>query len=107
MKDLVRRGIGFLLVVGSPNSSNSVRLCEVAERLGVPARLVAGAADLPLPELRPHRVLGLTAGASAPENLVQAAAGRLRQEGWEPREVVTLTENVRFQPPPELAGLGD
>lgn len=107
VKDLVRHGIGFLLVVGSPNSSNSVRLCEVAERLGVRARLVAGAADLPLPELQPHRVLGLTAGASAPENLVQAAAERLRQEGWEPREVVTLTENVRFQLPPELAGLGD
>ena len=42
VKDLVRRGSGFLLVVGSPNSSNSVRLCEVAERLGVPARLVSG-----------------------------------------------------------------
>lgn len=106
VKDLVRRGVGFLLVVGSPNSSNSVRLCEVAERLGVPARLVAGAGDLSLPELRPHRLLGLTAGASAPEHLVQETAGRLRQQGWEPREVVTLTETVRFQPPPELTRLG-
>ena len=103
VKDLVRRGSGFLLVVGSPNSSNSVRLCEVAESLGVPARLISGPADLPWDELAPHPVLGLSAGASAPEHLVQAVAASLAARGWPAREVVTMAEDVRFRLPPELA----
>ncbi len=102
VKDLVRRGAGFLLVVGSPNSSNSVRLCEVAERLGVPGRLISGPADLPWAEIDPHPILGLTAGASAPEHLVQGVATALAARGWPPREVVTLAEDVRFRLPPEL-----
>ncbi len=106
VKDLVGRGIGHLLVVGSPNSSNSVRLCEVARRLGVPATLVGGPADLPLADLRGHDRLGLTAGASAPEHLVQAVTARLAAEGWEPREVVTLDENVKFKLPDELKASG-
>jgi 4-hydroxy-3-methylbut-2-enyl diphosphate reductase len=103
VKDLVGRGIGHLLVVGSPNSSNSVRLCEVAGRLGVAATLIGGAADLPLDALRPHPLLGLTAGASAPEHLVREVAARLEAEGWRPEEVVTLEEDVRFRLPAELA----
>ncbi|MHB8079310.1 MAG: 4-hydroxy-3-methylbut-2-enyl diphosphate reductase [Candidatus Krumholzibacteriia bacterium] len=103
VKDLVRRGSGFLLVVGSPNSSNSVRLCEVAERLGVPARLISGPADLPWDELTAHPILGLTAGASAPEHLVQGVATALAARGWAPQEIITMAEDVRFRPPPELA----
>jgi 4-hydroxy-3-methylbut-2-enyl diphosphate reductase len=102
VKDLVRHGCGFLLVVGSPNSSNSVRLCEVAERLGVPARLISGPTELPWELLTLHPILGLTAGASAPEHLVQAVATSLAARGWAPREIVTLAEDVRFRLPPEL-----
>jgi 4-hydroxy-3-methylbut-2-enyl diphosphate reductase len=103
VKDLVERGIRHLLVVGSPNSSNSVRLCEVARRLGVPATLIRGADELPMAELQKHALLGLTAGASAPEHLVKAVADRLQTEGWFAEPVVTLTENVRFQLPAELS----
>ncbi len=105
VKDLVGRGIGHLLVVGSPNSSNSVRLCEVARRLGVPATLIRGADDVLVEELRGHAVLGLTAGASAPEYLVEQVADRLRSAGWIPEEIVTLQESVRFKAPPELSTL--
>jgi 4-hydroxy-3-methylbut-2-enyl diphosphate reductase len=105
VKDLVARGSERLLVVGSPNSSNSVRLCEVARRLGVPADLVQSAGEIPVPELRQYGVIGLTAGASAPEHLVEAAIERLRANGWRDEQVVTLAENVRFQLPAELTRL--
>ncbi len=106
VKELAARGIGHLLVVGSPNSSNSVRLCEVGERCGVPAMLIAGAGDLPLPQLRPHPLLGLTAGASAPEHLVREVVECLRAEGWQPDEVVTLRENLSFGLPAGVDGEG-
>jgi 4-hydroxy-3-methylbut-2-enyl diphosphate reductase len=102
VKALVEAGIGHLLVVGSANSSNSRRLCEVARTMGTPASLVDGPDELPLDELRPHRLLGLTAGASAPEHLVRAVAGRLSAEGWRTDEQEGLEENVRFQLPKEL-----
>lgn len=102
VKELAARGVGHLLVVGSPNSSNSLRLCEVAQRLGVPATLIAGAAELPLAELAPHPVIGLTAGASAPEHLVRETAASLEARGWRPEEVLTLREDVKFQLPAEL-----
>jgi 4-hydroxy-3-methylbut-2-enyl diphosphate reductase len=60
-----------LLVIGAPNSSNSLRLVEVAEREGVPARLIGRAADIDLGWLAQVRTLGITAGASAPEVLVR------------------------------------
>jgi len=60
-----------MLVIGAPNSSNSVRLVEVAEREGVPARLVARAGEIDLSFLIGVRTLGITAGASAPEVLVR------------------------------------
>lgn len=107
VKDLVARGIGHLLVVGSPNSSNSVRLCEVARRLGVPATLIGGAADVPLAAIADLPLLGLTAGASAPEHLVQDVVGRLKAAGWAPEEIVTLRESVRFRLPAEPASPGD
>jgi 4-hydroxy-3-methylbut-2-enyl diphosphate reductase len=60
-----------MLVIGAPNSSNSLRLAEVAERIGVPARLIERAADIDWQWLGQPRTLGLTAGASAPELLVR------------------------------------
>jgi 4-hydroxy-3-methylbut-2-enyl diphosphate reductase len=61
----------FMLVIGAPNSSNSVRLVEVAEREGISARLIGRASDIDLAWLAGVRTLGITAGASAPEVLVR------------------------------------
>jgi 4-hydroxy-3-methylbut-2-enyl diphosphate reductase len=95
----------LVLVVGSPTSSNSNRLREVAENLGVQAFLI-GSAD----ELRPEQVLGkkrigVTAGASAPEVLVEALVQRLQELGAGSIELLDgLQEHVRFPLP---KGLGD
>jgi len=70
VKDIARR-CDAMLVIGAPNSSNSVRLVEVAEREGTRARLIGRAADIDLEWLAGVRTLGLTAGASAPETLVR------------------------------------
>jgi 4-hydroxy-3-methylbut-2-enyl diphosphate reductase len=67
-----------LLVIGSPNSSNSLRLAEVAQRMGVPARLIERASDLDWDWLGEPRTLGLTAGASAPELLIREVVDALR-----------------------------
>ncbi len=104
VKVLVSEGIGHLLVVGSQSSSNSRRLCEVAENLGVSATLIDGPEDIVMENLTPHATIGLTAGASAPEHLVQAVVERLAKEGWQSEELVTLQEDVRFNLPPELLG---
>jgi 4-hydroxy-3-methylbut-2-enyl diphosphate reductase len=93
----------LLLVIGSDNSSNSRRLVEVAEREGCPARLVDDETDLDLAWLQDARVVGLTAGASAPEVLVErvlTALGGLGPLQVEQREVVS--ESVRFTLPVEL-----
>lgn len=102
VKELVKMGIEHLLVVGSKTSSNSRRLCEVALNLEVPAVLIDGVEDLDLKSLNGLKALGLTAGASAPEHLVQAVVRALGNEGWQSREVTTLEENVRFKLPSEL-----
>jgi 4-hydroxy-3-methylbut-2-en-1-yl diphosphate reductase len=60
-----------MLVIGAPNSSNSLRLAEVAERMGVPARLIERAGDIDWDWLGQPKTLGVTAGASAPELLVR------------------------------------
>jgi 4-hydroxy-3-methylbut-2-en-1-yl diphosphate reductase len=67
-----------MLVIGAPNSSNSLRLAEVAERLNVPARLIERAADIDWDWLGQPKTLGLTAGASAPELLVREVLDALR-----------------------------
>ena len=67
----------LVLVVGSPNSSNSRRLVEVAERAGCPALLVEGAGEIPPELLAGARRVGVTAGASAPEALVQGVVRAL------------------------------
>ena len=68
-----------MLVIGAPNSSNSLRLAEVAEREGVAARLIQRAADIDWDWLGGPRHVGLTAGASAPEVLVREVVDALRE----------------------------
>ncbi|PAU66045.1 4-hydroxy-3-methylbut-2-enyl diphosphate reductase [Pseudomonas sp. PIC25] len=92
-----------VLVVGSPNSSNSNRLRELAERMGTPAYLIDGAEDLQRGWFDGVRNIGITAGASAPERLVRGVIERLR--GWGAREVSELSgreENITFSMPKEL-----
>jgi len=102
VKVLVELGIERLLVVGSPNSSNSKRLCEVARIAGVPADLVGGVADLPRDDLSGVALLGLTAGASAPEYLVEEIIGHFAARGWEHEEYVIMKEDTKFDLPKEL-----
>jgi len=102
VKALVGEGITHLLVVGSRTSSNSRRLCEVAENQTVPAFLIDGPEDIDMAALAAAGDIGLTAGASAPEHLVQAVARHMEAAGWRSEELVTLTENVRFSLPREL-----
>lgn len=68
-----------LLVIGAPNSSNSLRLAEVAERSGSPARLIQRAADIDWEWLGTPRTVGITAGASAPEVLVREVVDALAE----------------------------
>lgn len=93
-----------LIVVGAPNSSNSVRLVEVARKCGCPrAFLVQRAADIDWDTLGPVRRLGLTAGASAPEVLVQEVLAAMRARyDVTVEEVEGPYENVRFNLPRAL-----
>ena len=102
VKSLVAEGIEHLLVVGSTTSSNSRRLCEVASNMGVPATLIDGPEDIARDRLIDLTCVGLTAGASAPEHLVQAVVQALAAEGWRARELVTQEERVHFKLPAEL-----
>jgi 4-hydroxy-3-methylbut-2-enyl diphosphate reductase len=93
----------LLLVVGSPNSSNSNRLRELAERMGTPAHLIDGADDLRREWFDGKQKVGITAGASAPEVLVQGVIARLREWGADTvTELDGQPENVTFAMPKEL-----
>jgi 4-hydroxy-3-methylbut-2-enyl diphosphate reductase len=96
--------IDALLVVGAPNSSNSVRLVEVAEKNGCGfAALVQRAGDIPWPQIASARTLGITAGASAPEELVAEVVDALRTRFDVTVEVVvTAEERIAFNVPREL-----
>jgi len=95
----------LVLVVGSPSSSNSNRLREVAENLGVEALLIGSADELDLERVRGRNRIGVTAGASAPEVLVEELVARLRELGaGEVQRLDGLEEHVRFPLP---KGLGD
>ena len=93
----------LLLVIGAPNSSNSQRLVEVAERMGTHARLIQRAAELAPEWLDGVQTLGLTAGASAPEELVREVIARLG-EFREVREEETISarETITFKLPRQL-----
>jgi len=92
-----------LLVVGSQNSSNSRRLVEVCEQLGVPAYLVDDLTEVRPEWLESVSTVAVTAGASAPENLVQQLIDSLRERGFgELEEMEVKEEDVRFNLPSEL-----
>lgn len=95
----------LILVVGSPNSSNSNRLREIAEQLGKPAYLIDTAKDMQEAWFDAANVVGVTAGASAPEVLVQAVIQQLKDWGGETttvRENQGIEEKVVFSIPKEL-----
>lgn len=96
--------IDALLVVGAPNSSNSLRLVEVAERQGCTRSfLVQRAADIPWDKLGVIKTLGISAGASAPEQLVNEVIDAMRTRYEVTVEVVTTAvENIAFNVPREL-----
>ena len=92
-----------MLVIGAPNSSNSLRLAEVAERIGVPARLIERASDIDWEWFGEPRTLGLTAGASAPEVLVREVLDALRARFDVREESADHTpERMVFKLPREL-----
>jgi 4-hydroxy-3-methylbut-2-enyl diphosphate reductase len=97
--------VQVVIVVGSRSSSNSNRLREVAERMGVPAYLVDGAAGIDPAWLAGASRVGLTAGASAPELLVQEVAQRLRELGARSvRTIDGVIEDIVFPLPKGLGG---
>ncbi len=93
----------LVLVVGSPNSSNSNRLRELADRIGAESYLIDAADDINPAWLKSKRAIGVTAGASAPENLVLDVVKRLQTLGAEPpKEMDGTLETVHFSMPKEL-----
>jgi 4-hydroxy-3-methylbut-2-enyl diphosphate reductase len=100
----VARETDLVLVLGSQNSSNSLRLAEVAEAAGTPAQLVDDATDVDLRWLAGVRRIGVTAGASAPPALVEELVAALSGLGTlTVRESTTRTEDVQFALPKEVA----
>jgi 4-hydroxy-3-methylbut-2-enyl diphosphate reductase len=94
----------MILVVGSDNSSNSKRLVEVGQNYGVQAHLVNDWSDVNPAWLEGISNVGVTAGASAPEHLVEEIVAALRDKGFRQLEEVEMVEeDVRFSLPPELA----
>ncbi len=94
---------GVVLVVGSINSSNSNRLRELAERMNAKAYLIDGAHEIQADWFVDCRQVGVTAGASAPEVLVQQVIERLRELGGKPpQEIAGVQENIVFSMPKEL-----
>jgi 4-hydroxy-3-methylbut-2-enyl diphosphate reductase len=102
VKDVANKA-DLLLVVGSENSSNSNRLVEVSTNLGTPSHLIDTANDIKPEWLIGKKTVALTAGASAPEILVEQAIEFLKTQGFNDiREVEIMPENVRFGLPPEI-----
>lgn len=93
----------LVIVVGSPSSSNSNRLRELAEKLGVEAYMVDNAHQLQKTWLEGKKKIGVTAGASAPEVLVREVVTCLQDQGGQVEELNGLAENVVFALPKELA----
>ncbi|ANK13006.1 4-hydroxy-3-methylbut-2-enyl diphosphate reductase [Erythrobacter neustonensis] len=93
----------LVLVIGAPNSSNSLRLVEVAERLGTPAKLIQRASEIDFAWLDGVTTLGLTAGASAPEVLVREVVAALAQHRTiHEREITATVEKMVFKLPRQL-----
>jgi 4-hydroxy-3-methylbut-2-enyl diphosphate reductase len=92
-----------MLVIGAPNSSNSLRLAEVAERMNVPARLIERASEIDRDWLGQPKTVGVTAGASAPETLVREVIDSLKERFDVSEEIADHTpERMVFKLPREL-----
>ncbi|MBY0342576.1 MAG: 4-hydroxy-3-methylbut-2-enyl diphosphate reductase [Sphingomonadales bacterium] len=93
----------LVLVIGAPNSSNSLRLVEVSERLGTPAKLIQRASEIDFAWLEGVETLGLTAGASAPEILVREVVAALQQHRTiHEKEITATVEKMVFKLPRQL-----
>jgi 4-hydroxy-3-methylbut-2-enyl diphosphate reductase len=93
----------LVLVIGAPNSSNSLRLVEVSERLGTPAKLIQRASEIDFGWLEGVTTLGLTAGASAPEILVREVVAALAQHRTiHEKEITATVEKMVFKLPRQL-----
>jgi 4-hydroxy-3-methylbut-2-en-1-yl diphosphate reductase len=104
VKAMVGEGATLILVIGSETSSNAQRLVEVAQGAGAEATLVDGESELEPELLAGHATVGLTAGASTPEELVRATLDRLAAAGYgEPEEITVAREHVHFRLPREVA----
>ncbi len=89
-----------ILIIGSAKSSNSNRLYELALRRGISAQMINGPEDIDMSLLPPDGTVGISAGASAPEILVEQTVNRLCQAGYpEPEELQVVNENIHFPPP--------
>ncbi|MGA7155677.1 MAG: 4-hydroxy-3-methylbut-2-enyl diphosphate reductase [Acidobacteriaceae bacterium] len=99
----VAHGADLVLVVGSRNSSNSNRLVEVSQNIGTHSYLIDKAEDIKPEWLKDVATVAITAGASAPEILVQEVVAYLQSKGYgSVEEVEVMPENVRFGLPPEI-----
>ena len=97
----------YLLVIGSVNSSNSRRLVELALKNNIPSKLIDNSDDIDLKELKDKRVIGITAGASAPEILLDEVTEYLMEKGAKLSEIKedSIKENIIFSMPKELRNL--
>jgi len=102
VKEMIKAGIDLLLVVGSRNSSNSIRLCEVARAQGVASHLIDNASEIQPQWLENVDKVGLTAGASAPDYLVEEVVRYLQNRGATMEELEVIKEDVSFALPREL-----
>ena len=104
VKEMVAQGATLVLVIGSETSSNAQRLVEVAQAASAEATLIDGESELDPELLNGHETIGLTAGASTPEELVRATASRLAEVGYAlPEEITVAKEDVHFRLPKEVA----
>jgi len=107
VKELARQS-DLVLVIGSPTSSNANRLVEVSRNAGTDARLIEHGADIDPAWLVDVHAVGVTAGASTPEELVQATVAHLRGLGFaRVRDLTTAEEHVTFPLPRELRGAAE
>ena len=104
VKAMVEQDATLILVIGSETSSNAQRLVEVAQSAGAAAMLIDGESPLDDALLVGHETVGLTAGASTPEQLVQSVARDLSERGYPTLEEITVArEYVHFRLPREVA----
>lgn len=93
----------LVLVIGAPNSSNSLRLAEVAQRMGARSQLIQRASEIDPAWLDGVETMGLTAGASAPEELVNEVVARIKElRAVDSEEIVTARETITFKLPRQL-----